>query len=51
MALKDEDVILKLDEGDYKLQEFIEILNEGKEENNEDEQEQEQELEEQEQEQ
>ena len=26
------DVILKLDEGDYKLEEFIEILNEGKEE-------------------
>ena len=27
---KEGDVILKLDEGDYKLQEFIEILNEGK---------------------
>ena len=27
---KDGDVILKLDEGDYKLQEFIDILNEGK---------------------
>ena len=34
VALEGEDVILKLDEGDYKLQEFIEILNEGKEEEN-----------------
>ena len=27
---KDGEVVLKLDEGDYKLQEFINILNEGK---------------------
>ena len=32
VVYEDNDVILKLDEGDYKLQEFIEILNEGKEE-------------------
>ena len=31
---KDGEVILKLDEGDYKLQEFIDILNEGKNEEN-----------------
>ena len=30
VTYKDGDVILKLDEGDYKLQEFIDILNEGK---------------------
>jgi hypothetical protein len=32
VELVGDDVILKLDEGDYKLQEFIDILNEGKEE-------------------
>ena len=32
VELGDDDVILKLDEGDYKLDEFIAILNEGKEE-------------------
>ena len=32
VAYEDDDVVLKLDEGDYKLEEFIEILNEGKEE-------------------
>ena len=36
VALEGDEVILKLDEGDYKLQEFIEILNEGKDEENED---------------
>ena len=37
VELEGDDVVLKLDEGDYKLQEFIEILNEGKEEDNENE--------------
>ena len=37
VSYEDNDVVLKLDEGDYKLSEFIEILNEGKEEENENE--------------
>ena len=42
---EDGDVVLKLDEGDYKLEEFIEILNDGKEneENNENNEKQEEE--------
>ena len=39
VELGEDDVILKLDEGDYKLDEFIDILNEGKEEQNEEERE------------
>ena len=37
VAYEDDDVILKLDEGDYKLEEFIDILNEGKDEDEEEE--------------
>ena len=46
VELGEDDVILKLDEGDYKLDEFIDILNEGKEEQNEEEHEENENIEE-----
>ena len=46
VELGEDDVILKLDEGDYKLDEFIDILNEGKEEQDEEEHEENEKIEE-----